>query len=62
MELTNQGLYHDIKHILVSARAKAYSAVNFAMVEAYWNIGKSIVERQGGDERAEYGTGLLKEL
>ncbi len=62
MELTNQGLYHDIKHILESARAKAYSAVNFAMVEAYWNIGKSIVERQGGDERAEYGTGLLKAL
>lgn len=32
------------------------------MVEAYWNIGKSIIEEQGGNERAEYGTGLLKEL
>jgi predicted nuclease of restriction endonuclease-like (RecB) superfamily len=32
------------------------------MVEAYWNIGKSIIEEQGGNEKAEYGTGLLKEL
>ena len=28
----------------------------------YWNIGKSIIEEQGGNEKAEYGTGLLKEL
>ncbi len=32
------------------------------MVEAYWNIGKSIIEEHGGNEKAEYGTGLLKEL
>ena len=32
------------------------------MVEAYWNIGKSIIEEQGSNEKAEYGTGLLKEL
>jgi len=55
-------LYQDIKRILENARAKVYTAVNFAMVEAYWNIGKSIVEKQGGAERAEYGTGLLKDL
>ena len=32
------------------------------MVEAYWNIGKSIIEDQGGKVKAEYCTGLLKEL
>lgn len=32
------------------------------MVEAYWKIGKSIIEEQGGNEKAEYGAGLLKEL
>lgn len=32
------------------------------MVEAYWNIGKSIIEEQGGNEKAEYGANLLKEL
>lgn len=31
-------------------------------MEAYWNIGRHIVERQGGDARAEYGAGLIKEL
>lgn len=62
LELTDISLYQDIKRILETARAKAYTAVNFAMIEAYWNIGKSIVEKQGGAERAEYGAGLLKEL
>lgn len=32
------------------------------MVEAYWNIGKSIIEEQGGNKKAEYGACLLKEL
>ena len=41
----------DIKQIITSARAKAYTAVNTAMVEAYWLIGKRIVEeeQQGKD-------------
>lgn len=33
------------------------------MVEAYWLMGKRIVEEeQQGKERADYGTQLLKEL
>lgn len=32
------------------------------MVEAYWQIGKLIVEEQSGDERAECGAGLIKGL
>ena len=32
------------------------------MVKAYWEIGKSIVEMQGGNETAEYGTNLLSLL
>ena len=32
------------------------------MVKAYWEIGKRIVEEQGGAERAKYGAGLLREL
>ena len=32
------------------------------MVEAYWQIGRAIIEQQGGEERAEYGAGLLQEL
>ena len=44
------------------ARNKVYKTANFVMVEAYWNIGKSIIEEQGGNEKAEYGAGLIKEL
>lgn len=61
-EITDSDFYSQIKEILSNARAKVYSVANFAMVEAYWEIGKSIVERQGGNATAEYGAGLLKEL
>ncbi|WP_239060737.1 YhcG family protein [Bacteroides sp. 519] len=54
---------HEIKEIVTQARQKAYSAINSAMVEAYWQMGKRIVdEEQQGKERADYGTQLLKEL
>ena len=33
-------LLTNIREILLSARHTAYKAVNFAMVTAYWNIGK----------------------
>src|SRR5687768_6793844 len=53
----------DIKQILQRARQKTYAAVNAAMVEAYWQIGRRIVEEeQQGEARAAYGEGLLKEL
>ena len=58
----NEKFYNGIKNILIIARNKVYQIANFAMVEAYWNIGKSIIEEQGGNEKAEYGSGLLKEL
>jgi hypothetical protein len=58
----NASFYDEIKGILIAARNMVYQTANFAMVEAYWNIGKSIIEEQGGNEKAEYGTGLLKEL
>lgn len=57
-----QQFYEQIKRILFRARNKVYQTANFAMVEAYWNIGKIIVEQQGGEEKAEYGTSLIAEL
>jgi predicted nuclease of restriction endonuclease-like (RecB) superfamily len=60
--LMNKEFYDGIKDILSAARNKVYQTANFAMVEAYWQIGKSIVEEQGGDDRAEYGTGLINDL
>ena len=53
----------DIKNILEQARSKARSAVNAAMVEAYWLIGQRIIEEeQRGQHKAEYGTRLIEEL
>lgn len=58
-----QAFIQDIRLLLQQARQQAYSAVNSAMVEAYWNIGKRIIEEeQKGSERAGYGEGLIKEL
>ena len=54
---------NEIKKILKNARQKAYTAVNSAMVEAYWEIGRRIVEEeQRGKERAEYGKEILQNL
>lgn len=58
----NQQFYESIKAILQEARNRAYQTANFAMVEAYWNIGRKIIDEQNGKEKADYGTGLLKEL
>lgn len=56
-------LYDTINQIIEQARNTVYRTANFTMVQAYWNIGKSIVEEeQKGKERAEYGQELIKQL
>jgi predicted nuclease of restriction endonuclease-like (RecB) superfamily len=52
-------VYQDIRNILESARQKAYSAVNTAMVEAYWAVGKMIAEASSS---SSYGDNLIKYL
>lgn len=55
--------YRNISEILQTARQNSYRAVNFVMVEAYWNIGRLIIEEeQQGKQRADYGTHLIKNL
>jgi predicted nuclease of restriction endonuclease-like (RecB) superfamily len=49
--------------ILEQARSNVARAVNSNMVIAYWLIGREIVEAlQSGEQRAEYGQGLLNDL
>lgn len=64
MELNKETAYIiEIKEILQKARQKAYTAINTAMVEAYWLIGKRIVEEeQNGKDRAAYGKEIVKNL
>jgi hypothetical protein len=55
-------IYENIRNTVAQAQQKVYATVNSVMVETYWNIGKQIYEAQGENQRAEYGTGLLKFL
>lgn len=56
-------LYWEIRAVLQSARAGVYLAVNAAMVQAYWHVGRLIVEHeQGGAKRAAYGEAVLDDL
>jgi len=61
IEPSENKVYQNIRTVLVAARQKVYSVINSAMVEAYWDIGRQIIEAQEG-QRAEYGTGLIKYL
>ena len=63
IEKTNPDFVSDVKTILEQARKSAYQAVNTTMVQAYWLVGKRIVqEEQDGKERAGYGEAVLKTL
>ena len=48
-------IYREIKAILEEARQSAYRAINFTMVQAYWEIGKRIVEHEQAGKK-EQGT------
>ncbi len=53
----------DIKAIINTARTQAVHSVDFARVQMYWNMGRRIfVEEQGGKDRADYGTRLIRSL
>jgi predicted nuclease of restriction endonuclease-like (RecB) superfamily len=55
--------YDSIAQVLRAARCNAYRAINFVMVEAYWSVGRMIVEEeQLGKGRAEYGRLLMSNL
>ena len=53
----------NVSDVLLKARKNAKTAVNLAMVYAYYEIGRMIFEEeQHGENRAAYGKQLLKEL
>jgi DUF1016 N-terminal domain len=56
-------LYGQVREILTSARGRAWQAVNATMVEAYWEIGRVIIEEeQAGKGRADYGKRVVAGL
>lgn len=58
----NQDTYNTVRGYVIAAQRQVTAAVNSAMVNAYWNIGKQIYEACGESERAEYGKQLLQYL
>ncbi len=53
----------DMRGIIEASRQQAYQAVNFALVKRNWLLGYRIAEEElKGGNRAEYGTGIIKEL
>lgn len=56
-------VYHQVRAILTAARERAWQAVNTAMVDAYWEVGRVIVEEeQAGKGRADYGKRIVEGL
>lgn len=58
-----QQFSEDICNLLENARRSAGRAVNTILTASYWEIGRRIVDyEQKGKKRAEYGSGLLRQL
>ena len=63
MNVSNEIFFNSIRDVILLSRERVYRAVNFVLLETYWNIGKLIVEEeQHGESRAAYGSNLLKNL
>ncbi len=56
--------YNEIKNELINneiyKRVKDYSK-NRNELSTYYNVGKLLIEAQGGEDRAKYGDNLIKE-
>lgn len=62
-DITRDQRYLDIRGVILEARRLAARAVNTAMVQAYWVIGRMIVEEeQEGKSKAVYGEKLIPQL
>ena len=63
-EGVNMNYYNEIKNELINnetyKKVKDYSK-NKNDLMAYYNVGKLLIEAQGGEEWAKYGEGLIKE-
>ena len=55
-------LFDIIKSLIQKSKSRVYKTVNNEMINLYWTIGKMIVEKQGGQNRAKYGDYLIENL
>ena len=57
-----ENIYRQVRGYVVDAQRQVYKAVNAAMVEAYWQIGKVVYEVCGENDRAAYGKQVIQYL
>lgn len=55
-------IFLNIREMIVNSRNRVYATVNNEMLNLYWNIGKVIMNIQGGEERAKYGDCVIENL
>ena len=56
-------IFKDVQNIIEQTRNYAYQAVNVAMVQRNWLLGKRIADEElQGENRAEYGKEIIKRL
>ena len=61
--LVNVEFVNDIKELLRNAKQNVRTAINVAMVYTYYEIGRRIVKQeQKGEDRAEYGKEIMRQL
>ena len=65
MNELEENIYKEIKNELLQStidkRIDTYF-INKNELTHYYNVGKMIVDAQGGEERAKYGDGLIKKI
>lgn len=62
-ERVHETLTQRLVSIIKQARGQVARTVNTAMVQAYWHLGREIVEsEQVGQSRAEYGEALIRSV
>lgn len=59
---SSENIYANVRGYIIHAQRQVHSAVNAAMVGAYWNIGKTIYDACGEIDRAACGMQILKYL
>ncbi len=55
----SEDAYCSIRSYVIETQQQVYTAVNSALVTAYWKIGKSMFEACGESDRAAYGKQVL---
>ena len=62
IENSYDDLLFKVKELILDSKHNVSKAINYEMINLYWNIGKEIIEKQGGKERAKYGDMLIDKL